>query len=133
MTTDDREYFAKLLVQEVRDMAIANCDMLLGPNAKGPTANRWRAALASGVSHKQFAKAIIPDCVDSALFYLLHAIDTGTLHMSLTVPDGNTMDLTHEGKAELAGWYMGSDGWRAAYSQQRFVDDFKDLGETFAR
>ena len=31
------------------------------------------------------------------------------------------------GMGELAGWYMGSDGWRSKYSQQRFIDDFEDL------
>ena len=30
-------------------------------------------------------------------------------------------------RQELAGWYIGSDGWRAKYSKERFVDDFSDL------
>jgi hypothetical protein len=39
-------------------------------------------------------------------------------------PNGTQVDLTKDGHGELAGWYLGSDGWRATYSKERFVDDF---------
>jgi hypothetical protein len=37
------------------------------------------------------------------------------------------VDLSRDGLGELAGWYGGSGGWRALYSQDRFVDDVSDL------
>jgi hypothetical protein len=70
---------------------------------------------------------MIPDCIDDALFYLLYAIDSGTLRLSFTAANGTVVDLSNEGIGELAGWYMGSDGWRRRYSEQRFFDDCEDL------
>jgi len=65
--------------------------------------------------------------VDETLFYLLQAIDQGVLRLSYTDESGQVVDLTEAGLGELSGWYMGSGGWRARYSQERFVDDFGDL------
>jgi hypothetical protein len=39
------------------------------------------------------------------------------------------VELTEDGLGELAGWYMGSGGWRAMFSRERFVDDFADLAK----
>lgn len=69
---------------------------------------------------------MIPDCIDQALFYLLHAIDSDILHISFTADNGKQVDLTEEGIGELAGWFAGND-WKSKYSKQRFIDDFKDL------
>jgi hypothetical protein len=74
------------------------------------------------------ARTVIPDCVDEAIFYLLQAIDQGVLRLSYTDETGEVVDLSKAGLGELSGWYMGSGGWRARYSEQRFVDDFADLG-----
>jgi hypothetical protein len=73
------EEFARLLVREVRDKAIANCDMLLESNGNSPPAKRWREKI-NGTS-KELGSTMIPDCVDQTLFYLLHAIDTGVLRL----------------------------------------------------
>ncbi len=70
---------------------------------------------------------VIPDVVDDTVFYLLHEIDDAGLRLTYTASNGKTVDLTEEGLSELAGWYMGSGGWRAMFSQERFVDDFADL------
>jgi hypothetical protein len=40
---------------------------------------------------------------------------------------GREVDLTEEGKGELAGWYEGSGGWRAMFAEERYVDDYADL------
>jgi hypothetical protein len=71
---------------------------------------------------------VIPDVVDDTLFYLLQAIDTGLLKLSFTASNGKVVDLPTDGLGELAGWYMGSGGWRRMFSKERFVDDFVDLG-----
>lgn len=71
---------------------------------------------------------MIPDCIDAAVFHLLAAIDAGALRLSFVASNGRTVDLTHDGMGELAGWYMLSqEGWRAKYAEQRFIDDLEDL------
>jgi len=75
----------------------------------------------------EFARHIIPDCVDEALFYLLRAVDEGLIRISFSASSGKTVDLTIDGESETAGWFAGTDGWKEAYSKQRFNDDFADL------
>ncbi|MBX3445013.1 MAG: hypothetical protein KF774_21615 [Planctomyces sp.] len=123
MTTVEIEEFAEILIQHARDPAVCASDMLF--KSRGPTGKRWRAS-ALGGSPEAFAKAIVPDIVDRVMFYLLHAIDDGLLKLSFTASNGKTVDLATETDG-LAGWYMGSEGWRASYAKERFVDDFADL------
>lgn len=120
------EEFGRLLVTEVRDRAIRNCDMLLNPNGQSPAAKRWREKgyIPNG---DELARAMIMDCVDQALFYLLESIDSGALRLSFVTSAGSNVDLTEDGVGELAGWYAGVQEWVAKYSKERFVDDFKDL------
>lgn len=126
--TAEIEEFAKILVQWVRDAAIASNDRAL--SEEHVLAKRWRGAAAHG-SPETFVKVLVPDVVDSTLFYLLHAIDDGLLKLSFTASNGNTVDLSTEGLSELAGWYKGANGWIEEYSKERFVDDFADLRDFF--
>ena len=121
------EEFAKILMREIRDEAIENCDMALDPEANGSVAKRWRHLLEHS-SPLEIAKTVIADSIDSAICKLLMAIDNGSLKLSFTASDGTIVDLNKEGQEEMAGEFMYSEGWRARYSKQRFVDDFKDLG-----
>jgi hypothetical protein len=41
--------------------------------------------------------------------------------------------VTCDGLGELTGSYMGSGGWLAAHSKERFVDDLADLNPTKGR
>ena len=70
---------------------------------------------------------VVPDTVDDTIFHLLDAIDNGLLNLSFTAANGKKVDLPTDGLGELAGWYIGTGGWRALYSQERFIDDFADL------
>jgi hypothetical protein len=124
--TPEIEEFAKRLVEFVRDASIRSNDVGLRPTAVGPVAVRWKRAAAENAP-TEFARVIIPDVVDDTVFYLLHAIDEGALPLTFTAPNGTAVDLTKGGRSELAGWYMGSGGWRAMYSKERFIDDFADL------
>jgi hypothetical protein len=129
VSTSDIEEFARLLVREVRDVAVRSCDAQLRPGSAAPVARRWSAALANA-SPDELARTIVPDCVDEVLFCLLRAVDQGVLRLSYATSQGNLVDLAEDGLGELAGWYMGSGGWRAMFSGQRFVDDFGDIGGT---
>lgn len=126
MPNPEIEEFARLLVEQVRDGAIQHCDRWLRAENRDPVAKRWKEA-ASDAELRSVAAVLIPDVVDSALAQLFWAIDQGLLKLSFTASNGNTIDLPKDGVGELCGWYMGSDGWRAMYSKERFVDDFSDL------
>jgi hypothetical protein len=122
--TPEIEEFANIIVKCVRDASIKSNDgTLLSDHI---VAKRWKEAARSG-SNESYAKVLIPDIVDDTIFYLLRAIDEGILRISFTASNGKTIDLSSIGLGELAGWYMGSDGWRAKYSKERFVDDFTDF------
>lgn len=125
MLKSEIKEFARLLVRHVRDEAVQSSDAVLQPNATHAIARRWRAA----VPEPDALKVVIPDVVDDVLFHLLHAIDEGLLPLKFTSTHGVEVDLTADGRSELAGWYMGTGGFRAMYSEERFVDDFADQAE----
>ena len=122
------EEFAKLLIQYVRDKAVASSDMVRSPRCNSVCAKRWRRKMASG-QVDELLEEVLPDCVDTTLFYLLHAIDEGLLQISYRSSSGKMVDLVEAGESEMAGWYMGggADGWMTRFSKQRFNDDFADL------
>ena len=122
MPTPEIEEFAKELVRHVRDMAITSCDRLLNPNARTPIALRWQQA---GDDHA--IRTVIPDAIDEAVGALLRAVDNGELRLKFVAKSGKEIDLTEDGLGELVGWYIGTGGWRAMYSGERFVDDFANL------
>ena len=123
MPSPEIEEFARELVRQVRDAAVRNCDALLQPQAKSPEARRWKQLGASPSD----LRIVISDIVDETVFCLLHAIDEGGLRLKFVSSRGREINLTEGGLSELAGWYMGSGGWRAMFSQERYVDDFADL------
>jgi hypothetical protein len=126
LASTEVEEFARLLVTQVRDMAIEGCDISRHPDANGAVAQRWRRKIQAG-DVDALLEEIIPDCVDSALFYLLQAIDQGELKISFTSSSGKTVELEQAGESEMSGWYMTTDGWRTTYSKERVNDDFADL------
>jgi hypothetical protein len=123
MPSPEIEEFAKILVQQIRDRAIQENDITLRPDCEALRARRWRQ---SGASLESIAMAV-PDIVDTALFHLLYAIDEGLLRIKFVSHSGREIDLTEEGGSELAGWYMGTDGWVCQYAKERYVDDVAQL------
>ena len=126
MPTSGAEEFGRTLVRKVRDAAIRSCDRQLDPNSRAPVAKRWTEALAT-MTPQELAQTVVADSVDEVIFHLLQTIDQGVLRLSYTTEEGEVIDLAQAGLGELSGWYMGSGGWRAQFSEQRFVDDFSDL------
>lgn len=126
MPTQEIEEFARVLVQHVRDAAIQSSDRRLQAESRSPVAKRWRKA-ARGATPEAFARTIIPDIVDDAIFFLLQAIDQELLALNFGASNGNMIDLPTDGLGELSGWFMGSPGWRAMYAKERFNDDVSDL------
>jgi hypothetical protein len=124
--TPEIEEFAKVLVELVRDASIQSNDRALLPTARYALARRWAKA-ATEETPANFARVVIPDVVDNTVFYLLQAIDQGSLRLKYTASNGTVVDLSAEGLGELSGWFAGSDGWRELYSNERFVDDLSDL------
>src|SRR5215472_1345730 len=101
MPLPEIEEFAKLLVQQVRDEAIYNCDRQLQRDAKSPAAKRWRQALKR--PKPAMAQIVIADCVDKTVSSLPRAIDQGVLRISFTASNGRTIDLSDDGLGELCG------------------------------
>ena len=87
--------------------------------------------MARSATPEEFTKVLIADIVDDAISSVLSAVDDGLLKISFPASSGKVVDLNSEGLGELAGWYTGSDGWRAMYTKERFVDYVADLKNYF--
>lgn len=118
MNDDAINEFAEILIREVRDAAIRDGDINADPTCSSSLALRWQAA---GVPPSA-AKMLIPDCIDLALFYLLNAIDSGSMQVTFKTRDNQEINLSDAGEGELAGWYLGTDSWRERYSKERCTD-----------
>lgn len=92
----------------------------------GPDGERCRA-VATSSGQRDVPTTLVPDIVDQVLFELLDAIDNERLPLAWPTSEGRCVPLSEFGQGELAGWLMGSPGWRHAYSGQRFFDPFADL------
>ena len=121
--TPEIEEYARILVRQVRDRAVVNCDLLLEPRARSAPALKWKTFTAP----RSELDIVVPDAIDEAVFNLLFAIDDGMLRLKFVASNGRELDLAEEGRGELAGWYAGSGGWRAMFSEQRFVDYLADM------
>jgi len=126
MPSPEIEEFARILVRQVRDLSVQCADIELRPTTMSVSAKRWRESAAGEQGARPDPNVVIPDCIDYTIFYLLHAIDEGLLHLKFVSSSGKEVDLTEEGLGELAGWYAGVE-WIKMYSQERFVDDFADI------
>jgi hypothetical protein len=124
---DDAELrrFAELLMRLVRDKSIATCDSRATKRMRGPIGQFWQQHTADDQA-RAAVLALIPGIVDAVLFRLLTALDNGDLPLAWQREDGSWADLCEIGGAELAGWFMAGDGWRAQYSAQRFVNPDPD-------
>ena len=100
MPNTEIEEFAKIIVKQVRDAAIRDCDRKLRTDAGGPVAKRWRE-LAPKKNFESVASVLIPDIVDDTVFQLLRALDQGLLKLSFTSSNGNIVDLPEDGLGEL--------------------------------
>jgi hypothetical protein len=123
---DELQRFAEQLMSRVRDRAIVACDQLAVGQIVGKDGERWRSLISAGDARKAVTE-LIPEIVDQTLFELLNAIDNGELLLAWRRADGSCVDFDDVGMGEMAGWLMGSPGWRHGYSSQRFFDPLSDL------
>lgn len=129
MTSADRKElrrFAERLILIVRDQSIVECDRLASGVMIGKDGDRWNSLLETDAARKAIQE-LTPDIVDQVLFELLNAIDTGDLPLGWRRTDGSLVGLDELGMGEMAGWLMGSPGWRHEYSRQRFFDPLSEL------
>lgn len=123
----EQDAFAQLIIEHVRDRAISNMTGVLHAALEGRgSAAHWRPAIEAK-DMKKFGEMIIPDSVDSALFYLFFAPDEGTIQLSYTAADGTKMDFDENG--ELGGWY---GEWAEEFTKERIhVAITKEEAEDF--
>jgi hypothetical protein len=119
--------FAEQLMRQVRDEAIAECDVLATGEMLGEGGAHWREVLA-GDDVQRAVQELIPAIVDKTLFYLLHALDHNELPLAWRRPDGSYLSLYEAGRREMAGWLVGPDSWRHHYSSQRITGPDADPG-----
>lgn len=119
------EEFGKLLVQNVRDRAIASCSLYLDLDNNTIIAKRWRNKQVGDPDSTLNLAAVISDCVDETIFHLLNSIDQETLPLLINM-GSRTVDLVKDGLGELGGWYVGTDGWREKFSKERVFDEFPE-------
>jgi hypothetical protein len=123
---DALDRFAAVLMTRVRDPAISECDRLASGQTIGPRGDYWREFVTDDGARRAL-EALIPDVVDQVLFELLNAADNHELPLAWQEPDGSCLPLDELGMQEMAGWLMGSDGWRRRFSTQRFHDPAGNL------
>lgn len=128
MQAPEIDEFAKLIIKHIRDRAIASCDMSRDPDCNSLEAKRWRQIIKTS-DPNQILTEIIPDCVDSALFCFLHAIDDGLIELFFRSSSGKLINLMETGESEMAGRCAmgGPDDWRTKFSQERINDDLANL------
>jgi hypothetical protein len=107
------EEFAMVLVRQVRYSAAKSCTKQIRLGI-GHVGKRLKE-VPLDASAQMFAEAVVADIVDETIFYILHAIDDGSLKLTYTTADGKSADLHEDGLSELAGWYAGDGGWIAMF------------------
>jgi hypothetical protein len=127
MTSDvELERFGRALVELVRDKVIVECDRLAEGSETAGSGEPWHSVLTSDEARRSI-HALVPEIVDQVLFELLDAADNGVLSLAWVGADGECRPLEDLGVGEMAGWLVGSPGWRHRYSKQRFFDHYQDL------
>ena len=120
MTQDTIEAFGRVLVREVRDVAVEHCDARF--RYRGAAAEHWRVVVQE-MTAEDAVRELIPDIVDHTLKDLLSAIDDGRLRIQWAPEGSQPEDLTKAGIGELEGWLSGAaDGWLTRFAHQRFHD-----------
>lgn len=119
--------FAELLMRLVRDKSIVSCDRRAAGRIISPGGQRWNAQITDERT-RTAVQALIPEIVDAVLFRLLTALDNGDIPLAWRGEDGSYADLDDLGAAEMSGWFIAGDGWRAQYSDQRFANPDEDSG-----
>lgn len=111
--------FAEALISTVRDRSVNSFDGILVRNMRSETTKKYVQEF--GENLESAIHNVIPDIVDTTLFYLLQAIDSGDLCLYYKSKDGEVIDLDAEGLGELAGNYLSDDaeGWRQRFSRSR--------------
>lgn len=112
------EEFAQKFMIAVRDAAIHQCDLRIDASAPTtPVSRRWKKAINTSV--EELARILIADCIDSACAALFRAIDQGLLPLDYKTDAGEKISLEDAGMGGLCGSYLGAEGWRRRYSEER--------------
>jgi hypothetical protein len=96
--------FGELVVREIRDAAIREADVYVRSDP------RWQRVLDTQDDVTEIVEKLIPDIVDLTVFRLMHAIDSEAIR-----PETIPLEHFHE----LAGWYLGEDGWCERFARER--------------
>ena len=129
--SDELEQFAKQFIHCVRDRSISACDKLARGEIGGPDGKRWKNLISN--EHCDVFRELIPDIVDQTLFQFLNAVDNEEISIAWRTLDGEFLTFDDLGMGEMAGWLMGSPGWRNNFSAKRFFDPLADIRLDFGQ
>ena len=117
----DVEEFAKNLIEAVRDRAVDSFDGILVRNMNSETTRKYVEEF--GENMESSIRNVIPDIVDTTIFYLLKAIDNQDIALFYGKQNAELVDLEADGMGELAGNYVAddADGWRQRFSRSRVL------------
>ena len=121
---DALEEFGRLFV-EIRDKEIRFCDSIFkdsnSPNTE--IARRWQKIREEN-GYEAMIEMMIPFIFDHAIMSILEAIEQGKIRFLYTSQtNGIQIDVSEEGRNNLALLYKAKDGWLSRYAKQRIVDE----------
>lgn len=108
-------HFARTLVNEVRDVSLANLEASLDTRGSNPMTERWKAHDESAENGAEFVRRLLPDVVDEVIFNLLEAFDNDLLDLHMQNASG-LMRLGGSGELSTGNTYhvygfVGDDCW----------------------
>lgn len=111
------EEFGRKLVKFVRDDTLTSCDVIGRLGSNDPTTRRLHAYDRKLI--KDVLDILLPEIVDDTIFHLLRSIDGEDIKLIYVTDGGAPCDLAEIAQGELAGYYLGEEGWAASYSRGR--------------
>jgi len=112
--------FAQTMMRSVRDRSIDEMDLFNSGRMEQSVPTLW-SHVATTPEIREALTQLIPQIVDTAIYFFLDAIDNGELRLAVRSRSGDYLDLMELGHGGLAGWPMGGepDSWRARFSERR--------------
>jgi hypothetical protein len=122
MEQDALGRFGQLVMQRIRDRAIADGDNLVNGRGATPEAQEWHSRLERlGPDGLPAVLALIPKIVDQAVHHLLWTLDQESeLRLLVSAQEHDSVDVREASPEGLIYEVYGPEGWRARFCTERF-------------
>lgn len=119
------DYFGKILMEQVRDEAISDWNMILEGKMKDSESLKIYKEIHSFNDEKFifFLKKIISKVVDSSVYHLMRVLEEeANIKISVEINGEKISDLNSESDG-LAGELYTEDGWFMRFSKEKYDED----------